>query len=244
MGDFEFAYQVPKKGVDRHKRQQSAAFRESIVQIVDELDEDPGKEHSLTTLFATHTISRRRFYDVINVLVAIGCCRRTRENDIIWVGRWNIEEEMNLMKKAIPIGNDSKNLNELFPADNCVCLTSLTVAFLTLFGTLSSEKLDLREAASFFSRGTERYKTTLCKLYQISLILSALGILERTAQVCEVSILSPYKEVLSVGSEEVDQNPLSISYLLNGPTKNFSALRAKREREYRRICENAELEDF
>lgn len=236
MADLEFELQAPKRNVEKHKKQQSAAFKESISQIVEELDRQPGKEYSLATLFNTHNISRRRFYDVINVLTAVGCCRRTRLNDIVWIGQWNIEEELGIMKKSSQIENENLTLNELFQVDNCVCLSSLTVAFLMLFATIESEHIDLREAAVFFSRGTERYKTTLCKLYQISLILGALGVLERTPQVCEVSILSPYRELIQLKANE-NESPLSINYLLNGPTRNVNMIRRKREEEYRRLCQ-------
>jgi hypothetical protein len=77
--------------------------------------------------------------------------------------------------------------------------------------------LDLRKASSFFSRGAGRYKTTLSKLYQITLILGALGVTERHCNVCEVRILAPFTQLLC---DEKDARPLSIPSLLNHRSEN------------------------
>lgn len=217
------------------KKSPSLMFKETIAHIVDDLDEEPGKSYSLASIYNKYNISRRRFYDVVNVLSAIGCCRRTRLNDIIWVGRWNISDELKLIVNNSLVENEKINLEDLFETENCVCLSNLTISFLVLFATIDSDSVDLREVAAFLSRRTSRYKTTLCKLYQISLILGALKIIQRSSEVCKVSILSPYKEMLQIKYKIDSRSPYTIGYLLNGACQNISKLISRREEEFHKL---------
>jgi hypothetical protein len=130
------------------------------------------------------------------------------------------------------IQNLDKSLCELFPSDHCVGLPSLTVSFMLLFGAMHIEKLDLREVSCFFSRNTIRYKSTLCKLYQIALILSAIGLIARTSQVCEVKIQPPFADELP---EVVSEIPISVELLLNRPSKAGDRI-SRRRAEYQKFA--------
>jgi hypothetical protein len=99
--------------------------------------------------------------------------------------------------------------------------------------------LDLREVSAFFSRDTGRCKSTLCKLYQIARILGALGIIQRTENVCEVKVMPPFRSALVALSEVAD--PLAIESLLNRPVKSVDGM-AKRRAEYGRFMRGASTE--
>jgi hypothetical protein len=104
----------------------------------------------------------------------------------------------------------------------------LTVSFLLLFAAIRVEVLDLRKVSAFFSRDIGRYKTTLCKLYQIALILGALDVTERHCNVCEIKLLAPYTQLRS---DQGEANPLSIPNLLNRPEEGKSVENRRAEFE-------------
>jgi hypothetical protein len=107
-------------------------------------------------------------------------------------------------------------LSVLFPQDNCVSFTTLTMALLMMFPAIGTDRLNLKDVSAFFSRDTQRYKTTICKLYQIKLILCGLGILQKTETTSEVKIIQPYTELLM--DDTFNDNPMSLGRLLNRPS--------------------------
>jgi hypothetical protein len=189
-------------------------FRSAVQGIVAELEQHPGKWRSIPQLYRRHKIKQRRLYDVINIFTAIGCASRSGIDEIAWEGRDRILITLAEHKRSLNLEDDTLTLVSLFPPDGSVGLTSLTLAFLMLFPALRVEIIDLREASSFFSRGTNKYKTALCKLYQITLILRALGLTGRTENVCEIKILPPITRLLE------EENPMAIGRLLNRPITN------------------------
>jgi hypothetical protein len=214
---------------ERSPKAQSTKFREVIVAAANDLDRNSSRAYSIPQICRRHQIKRRRLYDVINVFTAIGCASRGGWDDLVWHGRDRIFPELERMKDLFGIDNDSISLTALFPVNNSVSLTSLTVSFLLLFPAIQVDILDLRRVSSFFSRDTPRYKTTLCKLYQIALILSAMKITERTDNACEIRLLPPFTAILK---RQEDPNPLAITNLLNRRPRDYRMERRRREYEF------------
>jgi hypothetical protein len=204
---------------------QNTKFRNAIHAIVNDLEKDPPRTHSVVHLHRRHQIKRRRLYDVINVFTAVGCATRLGSEEIIWHGRSRIYSELSRAKETTRV-DSSLSLAELFPSDSCVSLSSLTVSFVLLYAALRVEVLDLRKVSAFFSRQVGRYKTTLCKLYQIALILGALEVTERHCNVCEIKLRQAFTQLLY---DAPDANPLSIPNLLNkhGEQKVYEDRRAE-----------------
>jgi hypothetical protein len=204
---------------------QKVKFAGTIRVIVAELENERGKVHAIPLLIRQHQIKRRRLYDVTNVFIAIGCATRSGPDDIRWEGVSEIMPRLLQEKGRLNLLNYQIKLAELFPPDTCVGLMSLTVSFIMLFPALGTDMVNLRDASAFFSRDTRRYKTTLSKLYQITLILGALEITERTENPSEVRLKAPFTALIA---DETGQNPLAIEKLLNRPIRNSDALEARR----------------
>jgi hypothetical protein len=187
-------------------------FESAIRAIIAELDEHPDHSYAIAGLHRRHQIKRRRLYDLLNVFSAIGCATRFGTQEIVWHGRDRIFPELLKHKQTTGLDNGALTLAALFPSDTSLSLPSLTVSFLLLFPALQVEVIDLRKASSFFSREGGKYKTTLCKLYQIALVLGTLNITERSPNVCEIRILPPLAAFLR---EVPDPNPFAIPNLLN-----------------------------
>jgi hypothetical protein len=222
---------VPPPFASANQTTVNTKFRTAVQAIVTELEQHPGQSRSIPQLHRRHQIKQRRLCDVINVFTAIGCASRAGVDEIAWNGRNHIFNKLLQHKRSLHIENYATPLASLFPPESSVGLTSLTLAFLMLFPAIRVEIIDLRQASAFFSRDTTKYKTTLCKLYQITLILGALGVTGRTENVCEIKILPPINQLLR--DEEVE-NPMAIERLLNRPITNGHEIEARRA-EFKRF---------
>jgi hypothetical protein len=194
--------------------QDNVRFRKTIQTMVADLDRDPIRVHDISRIHLRYQVKRRRFYDVINIFLSLGCATRAGIDEIEWHGRSRIFTELRAVKARLAVDDYTIPLSRLFPSDGSTGVKSLTRSFLLLFAALRVEVLDLRKVSAFFSRGNGNYKSTLCKLYQIALILGALGITERTESPCEVKILPPFTQILITPGND---NPWSIAHLVNRP---------------------------
>jgi hypothetical protein len=178
---------------------------------------DIGERRSIFKLYKVHQIKRRRLYDVLNVLAAIGFVTKVPGEEIQCNGRNQILPKMLQQKRSFQIDKFSISLTKLFPPEHSVRLDSLTVTFLLLFPALQVEVIDLHGAGHFFSRGSAKYRTTMKKLSQITLILNASGVTGKTANASEIRILPPFTKLLTIERNPAVDNPLAIERLLNRP---------------------------
>jgi hypothetical protein len=192
-------------------------LKKSIASMIDLLDSEKHRPtHLISRLAHNYGIKIRRLYDLVNVLASVGCCRRTGPDQLVWLGKSQILPALKTLRQERGIDDESKSLCDLFPVSGCVGLSNLTVNLLLLFSALRSDRVDLRFAGNLFSRQTARYKSTLCKLYQINYTLCAAGVSNRTSQVCEIMLLSPYVDFRVVpSSTAIPSHPLLLETLLN-----------------------------
>jgi hypothetical protein len=213
-------------------------FRSAIQGLVADLEKRTNQNCSITQLYTAHHIKRRRLYDIVNVFTGIGCATRSGSEALVWHGRDKILPELLRAKTNLGVHDPSKTLENLFPADSCVGLSALTVAFLLLFAALQVEVIDLRKASAFFARERTKYKTTQCKLYQIALILGALEITQRHKNVSEIKLTAPYNRLID---ETWEEHPLAIASLLSRPVQ-CDAVIEQRKAEFERFSIHTQSE--
>lgn len=100
-----------------------------------------------------------------------------------------------------------------------------------MFYILRIEKLNLRKVAKFFSRKSERYRTTLNKLYQIVHITSSINLITRTQNLGEVIIDSNLFgfEIIKV-KDDIKINLESIQSFMNtNESKIYKNVQKKRK---------------
>lgn len=212
----------------RARSTEKTKFAATIRSIITDLESEPGVVREIALLQRKNQIQRRRFYDVANIFTAIGCAKPNGREGIIWLGVDQIIPQL-LQQQAVDLRNGQIALESIFQPDNSVGLAQLTVALLLFFPATGTTVLNLKDISTFFSRDRQRYKTTLCKLHQIVLILGALAVIERTEHACEVRLREPFDRIMDLREWE---NPLVIETLLNRP----SAVEA-RKAELRRVVE-------
>lgn len=219
---------------EQSSKSEPDVHRKVIKQIVDEMEGSIGTAQSLSNLCAKHALDKRRVYDLFNVFQAIGCCEKISHDLVLWYGKEKAKEYLAVKIREREILNSKQTLEELFPPKECVGLGNLSLNMCLMFFALMNDRLDLRLTAQLFAKGTDRYKSTLCKLYQVSYTLGAADITTRTEKICEVILNPPYFDRFPVAS------PLSIASLLNhkGETtapNDPGSIFARRREELREI---------
>lgn len=189
-------------------------FKTSIVEFVKYAENEPCQIYLLSTLCTTFNFQRRRFYDVMNVFEAIGCCQKISVDSVMWMGFSNIRNS--LMKLAINSGvfDVNKKIDDIIPNESCISIIKLTQHFVLLFLALNTNRVEIKQAALFLSRVNNRLKTTLCKLYQIAHILETSGIIEKSVVPGEVKIKDQFFIEITQDSCQ-GAGSLSIESLLN-----------------------------
>jgi hypothetical protein len=192
-------------------------LKEQITLLISELDSHMQQPVAISLLSTRFMIKTRRLYDIINIFSALGCCRRSGLAHLIWMGRAQIPAFVSELRRLRDVDNAERMLCDLFPVSDCVGMSNLTSCFLLVFHALRTNQLDLRLVAQLFSWKTRRYKSALCKLYQIVFVLCAAGICSRTSQACEVVLLDGYIDFPVVPAERSADlgGPLGIDSLLN-----------------------------
>lgn len=189
--------------------------REKILMLIEEFEKNPSKTIAITRISDNFGIKRRRLYDIINVFSSIGCCQRSCLDHVQWLGKDKIYQEIHKQIDEREIYNPKLKLKDIFPINKTKGISNLTICFILLFYAQKTDRFDIRFAGRFFSEETNKYKTTLCKLYQITYILRALGVTKRSEQECEVMLESYY--ISFNFSNNKANNITSIEYLLNKP---------------------------
>ena len=152
------------------------SFKLSIYNFVTFADMHSYCTFTMTYLCEKFGFQKRRLYDVINVFEAIGMCKKTTVDTVLWIGRFAIASKINKMKDKC----QSASQDLIVSNEKCISISHLTTALINSFIINNSQIVDLKTVASLFSQGNNRFKTTLCKLYQISHILEAAKIVCKT----------------------------------------------------------------
>ncbi|OHT04677.1 hypothetical protein TRFO_27756 [Tritrichomonas foetus] len=216
------------------KKLQTEQFSQSISNFVARAEERNDKLYTLDQLSNTYKIQRRRIYDVLNVMEAIGACQRTVSDSIIWLGLDNVRSLLFKLQKENGVNQADNPIVMIVPNNVCISMGQLTQSLLLCFLSLQTKSLDIKQVSYFLSRTNNRYKTTLCKLYQITHILEAIGIISHKNKVGEVCINDSFFAVIPISHtvEIQGHSPYSIESLLNRPLSDTEGIVAQRRSDF------------
>ena len=167
---------------------------------------------------------KRRFYDWINVLDAIGCCPKYSIDSFVWLGL-----DYSLIKiKEISIRqgvfDPSKPLDSIINNSGCISISKVAIDFILCFLALEKQILNIIDVANYMSRYNNRDETTRCKLYQAAAILENIGIISKTSEMSEIRLNDKFFIRYSnyVQNELLDSNnPMNLKHLLNHYDPSF-----------------------
>jgi hypothetical protein len=210
------------------------SFRTAITAFVLMAESDFPSSYPIRAIINRFGFQQRRLYDVTNVLVAIGCCTKISADSIFWHGLSRIRPTLLQIQSHVRVDNTYAPLDEIIRTDPMISIAKLTVAFMLCFLTLRKQSLDIKQIGRYLARMTGRYKSTLCKLYQIVHILEASGVVERSISPGEVTLLSRFYAPLDFNRCEIPEsrNPFSIEALLNRPQRPEDIIVERRRMEF------------
>ena len=170
----------------------SVAFQDSISKFINYVKESNEENHRILNICNQFNFQRRRFYDVLNILEALGTCHKMNTDTFSWLGMDKILPTIREKIQEKGIFNPTISMEAIFPMEEKIFISKLTINFLLCFIALREQCLSLQSIAQFLSRNNNRFKTTLCKLYQIVYILVLIGIIEKKSVPSEVAIVDKY----------------------------------------------------
>ena len=165
------SYDLNAAVIAAHNQQQLAEnFGSTIKRFIKSLENNQFSVLSLNSMCNQWNFQRRRFYDVINVLESINYCKKIAVDEVCWNGK----------KGFINYLKDIKNkTTENTKYVKCISISDLTTKFIESFFKNNKQIQNIKDLGIFLSKENGRIKTTTCKLYQISFILEACGIISK-----------------------------------------------------------------
>ena len=207
-----------KKKVEKERKKYSDQFRNSIYSFIHDIEVfDPTIVNVVSTC-ERYKFQKRRFYDVVNVLESIGCCHKLKSDSIQWLGLSNVPLYLRSLQRKYNVHIIGTKVEDIFKTDISIVISQLTQLFILCFLVFHIQTLNIKHVAHFLARHNHRYKTTLCKLYQIAHILEAAEILKHTSKPCILFLETKYYAIFDGNENSTknnDPNPYSIENLLN-----------------------------
>ena len=208
-------------------------FKMSIINLMNTCDSQPPMIYNLYNLSVQMKFHRRRFYDVMNVLNAVGVCERVHSDSIYWCGISNVLTKLQELARRYNVFRMSMPLEQIIPLEISMSIEKITEYTMMLFVAMGTQNLNIRDICCYLTRNNGKTKGTLSKLYQISRILNSAGILEKTKNPGEIHIKDQFFVCIQPNQEE-DEGRLELSSLLNRPVLfSTKTLLMRRIQEFR-----------
>jgi hypothetical protein len=188
------------------------SFGASIRAFVNHAESNIPKDYTISELLRAFQFQRRRFYDVVSVLAAVGCCSKLSSEALHWNGIVAIPGALLRMQCAAGADLPETTLAYIIAPESLFSISRLTVAFIMCFLVLRMPRLSIKNVSRYLTRGGRRWKSTLCKLYQVAHILEASGILERSAVTGEVIVSARFFHPVDI---ICNTSPFGLNSILN-----------------------------
>ena len=180
------------------------------------------------------TLSKRRIYDVISIFSATNVVKKEDKNIILWQGYPSFKKKYENLIEQYKINDSSKTMSDIIPSLDTVSMEKLTEYYLIFFPAMKVETLTIRDVCEFLCRERGNFATIMCKVYQLTSVLSAMDIIFKTDRSGEFRLSSDY-----IINSSPKQDPLPIELLLNRPSNQQtpSDIYERRREEFYRVAE-------
>ena len=175
---------------------------------------------------------KRRFYDWINVLDAIGCCPKCDVDSFLWLGLDSAVCRIKEIATKQGVFDENVPLDAIINNSGCISISKVAIDFILFFLALEKQVLNIIDVSNYMSRYNKRDQTTRCKLYQAAAILENIGIISKTSEISEFKLddkfFIRYSETVNSENSPVDFRNLLNHYdptftipILNHRMKEF-----------------------
>jgi hypothetical protein len=180
--DFQKKHPLPEAGSTTTEvadgRASLDSFHSSIQSLVRSAELKSPTEYLISFLLTEFCFQKRRIYDVMSVLSAIGCCQKISVESVFWAGLSKVPATLLNLQWDAGADVPTAPLEQIVQAQNDVSISPLTVGFLLCFLALRQATFNIRQISRYLCRKTGRLKSAQCKLYQIAHILEAAGVIQ------------------------------------------------------------------
>ncbi|EAY08491.1 hypothetical protein TVAG_145710 [Trichomonas vaginalis G3] len=206
--------------------QPSDNFKTSIQSLIQCLDCQCENVLSLQRIASQFNFYKRRLYDVINVYESIGICKKLSVDSLLWIGFSNVLPTLERLVRKERIFEKDYNIDNLSIEETSITISNLTHKFLLLFSALHQTSIDIKQCSKFLSKKNDKFKTILCKLYQITYILESSNIIVKSQKPGEVILNKEY----FIENQKIYIHPLlSIDALLNNSENEIDFYEKRRK---------------
>ena len=198
-------------------------FGKSINSMIQQCNAMNRSVYDTEELSRVFGINKRRLFDVVGVLNAIGCVQKIGSTQLIWEGLDKYHAKERELVKNFGVFDSSVPLSKLIFTNEDSSISELTNQLLTLFFALNSRTLNIQHVTKYICKDKSNVKKLLSKMYQITHILNSIGFITRTSAYSEVQLNDKYFITM-------EPNPMCIESLLNRSipsSNNFYTVRRK-----------------
>lgn len=196
------------------RKNANGSFQERIKKLIDHFNKSHSSELSLQSICERYSFERRRFYDVINILEGIGCIKKLDSDRMIWYGIGNVKKNIKRLVKKHVSAPANEPIQNLLKISKTCSIISLTNTYMLSFIALQTREVSLMELANIIAQFNKRYKSTLCKLYQISQIMRAMGVVEFNSRQGLPRLTEDYYNLIMIPEDNNNARPFSIQWIL------------------------------
>ena len=201
---------------DVHTHIRDNTFRSCTINFTIECQKYPRQPIQVKTIGKRLGFKKRRFYDLINILDAIGCCPKTDVDSFVWLGFDNIVPKLHDLALMHGVFDPAKSLDDIIVNTGCLSISKVAIDFIMCFIAMETQVLNIIDVAYYMSRKNGRDQTTRCKLYQAAAILDNIGIASKTSETSEFRLNDKFFIRCSLNSPSKRlADPTHITNLLN-----------------------------
>lgn len=188
--------------VTSQKRNSFRSVLHEIIRMADEKDGDV----SILYLTREKKYEKRRIYDLVNVLSAVGICTRAWVNSFHWNGLDNVRNALKEMGKELELRafQDCILTNLQLPAS--AQLGIVVKNFLWIFLYFGRRSANIHCAASILASEYVSQKKVLRRLYLVTQVLEHTGVVRHLQTIGEYQICYDVSEIMLEVLQEMHAN--------------------------------------
>ena len=208
-----------------------AAFYYSVKDIIQFFETHPGPI-DYTSAFDERILSKRRIYDVISIFSATNVIIKESKNIVKWQGYEFFKKKYQAIIEQYKVNDQSKSLADIIPSLDIVPMDKLTDFYFLFFPAMRVDRVRIRDVCEFLCRKRGNFATIMCKVYQLTSVLTAMDIIFKTENSGEFR-LAPEYNFNQINSTD----PLPIATLLNrsGSDEQLESVYEKRRKEFLKV---------
>ncbi|EAY02642.1 hypothetical protein TVAG_252930 [Trichomonas vaginalis G3] len=172
-------------------------FANTVKNVINLCHSKPGEYIKVSTMAEIENCEKRRFYDLFNVLCAIGLCTKSMNKVYCWAGEENMlfvirQEYERVEKLAI-----NQDFWSIFKMPESPPIGQLALTTITLFLFFGSTELALKQICLVMTQKRSKMSQLLRRLYLSAFFLEQIGLIMHSYQIGTYNLMIDSKSIVS-----------------------------------------------